>query len=131
MFWQKNPPDKIISAFRFCLKFTIFLKFRSNLSVSAEEFVPRTMARNTSQWAYQQQQQQQPQQRQVPDYSANSYGYQPHMDYPGSNYGSTNDNNQQFDASVSTSIVAILCLLFNKSYANIPQKVPQIPPPPL
>ena len=88
--------------------------FRSNLSVSAEEFVPRTMARNTSQWAYQQQQQQQPQQqqRQVPDYSANSYGYQPHMDYPGSNYGSTNDNNQQFDASVSTSI-ATICSMYS------------------
>jgi len=37
---------------------------KSNLSVQAEEFVPRAMPRNTSQWAYQQQQQQQQQQHQ-------------------------------------------------------------------
>merc|ERR1711936_676476 len=83
---------------------------KSNLSVSAEGFVPRTVPRNTSQWAYQQQPQQQQQQpqnqqsqqqqqqqpQQTPNYSSNSYGYQPHMDYPGSNYGNTSDNNQQF-----------------------------------
>jgi len=37
---------------------------KSNLSVQAEEFVPRAMPGNTSQWAYQQQQQQQQQQHQ-------------------------------------------------------------------
>lgn len=72
---------------------------KSNLSVSAEEFVPRTMARNTSQWAYQQQQQQQ--QQQMSDFSANSYGYQPHMNYPGSNYGNSNDSNTQYESSSS------------------------------
>ena len=62
------------------------------------------MARNTSQWAYQQQQQQQhqqQQQQQMSDYSANSYGYQPHMNYPGqgSNYGNSNESNAQYDSS--------------------------------
>merc|ERR1712080_639515 len=47
----------------------------------------------------QSQQQQQPQQ--TPNYSSNSYGYQPHMDYPGSNYGNTNDNNQQVNSKYS------------------------------
>lgn len=41
--------------------------------------MPRTMARNTSQWAYQQQQQQ-------PDYTPQTYGYQPHANYS-ANYG--------------------------------------------
>ena len=60
------------------------------------------MARNTSQWAYQQQQQQhqQQQQQQMSDYSANSYGYQPHMNFPGgSNYGNSNESNAQYDSS--------------------------------
>ena len=39
---------------------------RSNLSVAAEEFVPRMGPRNTSQWAYQQQQQQHLQQHHHP-----------------------------------------------------------------
>lgn len=73
-----------------CLLCLIY-SFRSNLSVSAEEFVPRTMARNTSQWAYQQQQQQT-----APDYSTQPYGYQPHQEQPqsqGGNYSGYNNRN--------------------------------------
>ena len=51
--------------------------------MSAEEFVPRTMARNTSQWAYQQQQMTQPQ-----DYSSGP-SYDGYQQYQGG-YGGQN-----------------------------------------
>ena len=60
------------------------------MSVSAEEFVPRTMARNTSQWAYQQQQQQQQQPQQPQEYNSGGYGYQPYQSYGGNGSGGQN-----------------------------------------
>ena len=68
------------------------------MSVAAEEFVPRTMARNTSQWAYQQQQQQQPQQPQ--DFNTGGYGYQPYPAYGGGGGGgSGGGSSNTYDAT--------------------------------
>ena len=79
------------------LVFKTFSKFRSNLSVSAEEFVPRTVPRNTSQWAYQQQQQQPQQPQQPQDYNAGGYGYQPYQAYGGG--GGGGGSNSSYEAA--------------------------------
>ena len=59
------------------------------------------MARNTSQWAYQQQQQQQQQQPQQPqDYNSGGYGYQPYQGYGGGGGGGGSGGpNASYDTS--------------------------------
>ena len=65
--------------------------------MSAEEFVPRTVPRNTSQWAYQQQQQQPQQPQQPQDYNAGGYGYQPYQAYGGG--GGSGGSNSSYEAA--------------------------------